>query len=58
LPLLLAAADIPAMQEAQAAANWAFHPPLGHRSNGGGGANMWSKLSGGNYRQTINDNLI
>ncbi|HVU00050.1 MAG TPA: hypothetical protein VHE33_21300 [Acidobacteriaceae bacterium] len=46
------------MQEAQAAANWAFHPPLGHRSNGGGGANMWSKLSGGNYRQTINDNLI
>jgi 2-keto-3-deoxy-L-rhamnonate aldolase RhmA len=45
-------------QEAQLAANWAFYPPLGHRSNGGGAANMWSKLSGGNYRQTINDNLI
>ena len=47
------------VEEAQAAVNWTYFPPLGRRSSGGGqgpGA-MWSQVPGG-YRQTWNDNVV
>jgi 2-keto-3-deoxy-L-rhamnonate aldolase RhmA len=40
--------------------NWAYFPPLGRRSNGGGqafSADMWGSVPGG-YRATANDNLV
>ena len=40
--------------------NWAYFPPLGRRSNGGGqafDAGMWGGVPGG-YRNTINDNVV
>jgi 2-keto-3-deoxy-L-rhamnonate aldolase RhmA len=46
--------------EAIEARNWAFFPPLGRRSNGGGqafDAAMWGGVPGG-YRATVNDNLV
>src|SRR3979411_1304826 len=46
--------------EAIEARNWAYFPPLGRRSNGGGqafDANMWGGVPGG-YRNTINDNIV
>jgi 2-keto-3-deoxy-L-rhamnonate aldolase RhmA len=46
--------------EAVAARDWAYFPPLGKRSAGGGQANdvnMWGGVPGG-YRATINDNLV
>ena len=39
---------------------WAYFPPLGKRSQGGGPAfdpDMWGSVPGG-YRNTINDNLV
>ena len=48
------------VEEAIEARNWAYFPPLGKRSNGGGqafGATMWGSVPGG-YRQTINDNIV
>ena len=39
---------------------WAYFPPLGKRSQGGGAAfdaDMWGSVPGG-YRNTINDNLV
>src|SRR5207237_1758001 len=48
------------VEEAIAARNWAYFPPLGKRSNGGGQAfdgAVWGGVPGG-YRQTINDNLV
>ena len=48
------------VEEAIAARDWAFFPPLGRRSNGGGyafAADMYGSVPGG-YRQTINDNLV
>ncbi len=47
-------------QQALQARNWAFFPPLGNRSQGGGQAEtpaFWANVPGG-YRQTINDNLV
>jgi len=46
--------------EAIAARDWAFFPPLGRRSAGGGQAfeaAMWGGVPGG-YRATVNDNLV
>ena len=40
--------------------DWAYFPPLGKRSQGGGPAfapEMWGSVPGG-YRNTINDNLV
>lgn len=37
------------------ATKYAFYPPLGERSQGGG---QYRALWGGDYRQTINDNLL
>jgi 2-keto-3-deoxy-L-rhamnonate aldolase RhmA len=51
---------IDTVEEAIAARNWTYFPPLGKRSNGGGQAfsgDMWGGVPGG-YRQTINDNVV
>jgi len=47
-------------QEARDVVKWAYFPPMGSRSQGGGPAfdpAMWGGVPGG-YRQTINDNLV
>src|SRR5499427_1625519 len=49
-----------AVEEAMAARDWTYFPPLGKRSLGGGFAfdpNMWGNVPGG-YRNTINDNVV
>src|SRR5262245_302484 len=43
------------VERAREAAKWAYYPPKGRRSAGGGQA---SSLWGPNYRQTINDNML
>jgi 2-keto-3-deoxy-L-rhamnonate aldolase RhmA len=58
--LVLVIPTVDTVEEAVAARNWAYFPPLGKRSNGGGQAfdgSMWGGVPGG-YRQTINDNLV
>ena len=58
--LVLVVPTIDSKQEAIEARNWAYFPPLGRRSNGGGqafDAAMWGSVPGG-YRNTINDNLV
>ena len=48
------------VQEALAARDWTYFPPLGKRSQGGGqgfDAAMWGGVPGG-YRATINDNIV
>jgi 2-keto-3-deoxy-L-rhamnonate aldolase RhmA len=58
--LVLVIPTVDTVEEAIAARNWAYFPPLGKRSNGGGqafGGDMWGGVPGG-YRQTINDNLV
>ena len=59
--LVLVIPTVRSVQEGQLAANWAFFPPLGHRSAGSNVAGtpaFWGTTSGGAYRQTINDNLV
>jgi len=57
--LVLVVPTVRTLAEAQGAANWAFFPPLGHRSAGSNAAGgYWNAKSNGAYRQTINDNLI
>jgi 2-keto-3-deoxy-L-rhamnonate aldolase RhmA len=59
--LVLVIPTVRTVQEGQLAANWAFFPPMGHRSAGSNVAGtpaFWGTTSGGAYRQTINDNLI
>jgi 2-keto-3-deoxy-L-rhamnonate aldolase RhmA len=58
--LVLVVPTVRSYEEAVRARDWAFFPPLGRRSAGGGqafGANFWGGVPGG-YRQTINDNLV
>ena len=58
--LVLVVPTVRSYEEAVKARDWAYFPPLGKRSNGGGqafGANFWGGVPGG-YRQTINDNLV
>ncbi len=58
--LVLVVPTIDSLQEAIEARDWAYFPPLGRRSNGGGqafDANMWGGVPGG-YRNTINDNIV
>jgi 2-keto-3-deoxy-L-rhamnonate aldolase RhmA len=56
--LVLVVPTVRSYEEAIQARDWAFFPPLGKRSNGGGQAfNMWANVPGG-YRNTINDNLV
>ena len=58
--LVLVVPTVDTVEEAIQARNWAYFPPLGRRSLGGGqafDANMWGGVPGG-YRATINDNLV
>src|SRR5580704_16871433 len=58
--LVLVIPTVRSYEEAIEARNWAYFPPLGKRSNGGGQAfdpAVWGSVPGG-YRQTINDNIV
>ncbi len=58
--LVIVVPTVRSVEEGTAARNWAYFPPLGHRSQGGGQAfdpDMWGGVPGG-YRQTINDNVV
>ena len=58
--LVLVVPTVDTVEEAREVVNWAYFPPLGRRSNGGGqafDAGMWGGVPGG-YRQTVNDNLV
>ena len=58
--LVIVVPTVDTVEEATAARNWTYFPPLGRRSNGGGQAfdpNMWGLVPGG-YRATINDNIV
>jgi 2-keto-3-deoxy-L-rhamnonate aldolase RhmA len=58
--LVLVVPTVDTVAEAIEARNWAYFPPLGRRSNGGGqafDATMWGDVPGG-YRNTINDNIV
>ena len=58
--LVLIVPTVDTVAEAREAVNWAYFPPLGKRSLGGGNAfdpAMWGSVPGG-YRNTINDNLV
>ena len=58
--LVLVVPTVDTVEEAREAVKWAYFPPLGRRSLGGGnafGPDMWGSVPGG-YRNTINDNLV
>ena len=58
--LVLVVPTVETVAEARQAVEWAYFPPLGKRSQGGGPAfdpAMWGSVPGG-YRNTINDNLV
>jgi 2-keto-3-deoxy-L-rhamnonate aldolase RhmA len=58
--LVVVVPTVDTVEEATAARNWTYFPPLGRRSNGGGQAfdpAMYGGVPGG-YRQTINDNIV
>jgi len=58
--LVLVVPTVDTVEEARLAVQWAYFPPLGKRSAGGGVAfepEMWGRVPGG-YRNTINDNLV
>ncbi len=58
--LVVVVPTVDTVEEAIAARDWTFYPPLGKRSNGGGqafDAAMWGGVPGG-YRNTINDNIV
>jgi 2-keto-3-deoxy-L-rhamnonate aldolase RhmA len=58
--LVIVVPTVDTVEEAQAAVNWTYFPPLGKRSNGGGqafDASMWGGVPGG-YRATWNDNVV
>src|SRR5262245_43452459 len=58
--LVLVVPTVDTVEEAREVVKWAYFPPFGKRSQGGGQAfdqNMWGNVPGG-YRATINDNLV
>lgn len=58
--LVVVVPTIDTVEEAIAARNWTYFPPLGRRSAGGGQAfdrSMWGGVPGG-YRNTVNDNIV
>jgi len=58
--LVIVVPTVDTVEEAIAARDWAYFPPLGKRSLGGGqafDASMWGGVPGG-YRNTINENLV
>ena len=50
---------VDSVEEARAAVNWTYFPPVGRRSSGGGQgpSEIWGDVPGG-YRQTWNDNVV
>ncbi len=58
--LVIVVPTVDTVEEAKAARDWTYFPPLGKRSLGGGfafGPDMWGSVPGG-YRNTINDNVV
>jgi 2-keto-3-deoxy-L-rhamnonate aldolase RhmA len=58
--LVIVVPTVDSVEEAEAARDWTFFPPLGRRSAGGGQAfeaAMWGGVPGG-YRNTANDNIV
>ncbi len=58
--LVIVVPTVDTVEEAIAARDWTYFPPLGKRSLGGGYAfdpNVWGSVPGG-YRNTINDNVV
>jgi len=58
--LVLVVPTVDTVEEAREVVRYAYFPPFGGRSQGGGLAfdpNMWGNVPGG-YRATINDNLV
>jgi 2-keto-3-deoxy-L-rhamnonate aldolase RhmA len=58
--LVLVVPTVRTVAEGQAARDWAYFPPVGKRSQGGGPAfspEFWGSVPGG-YRNTINDNVV
>ena len=56
--LVVVVPTIRTLEEGIAARDWAYFPPLGKRSLGGGQAfEIYGSVPGG-YRNTINDNLV
>jgi 2-keto-3-deoxy-L-rhamnonate aldolase RhmA len=58
--LVIVVPTVDTVEEAKAARDWTYFPPLGKRSQGGGQAfdpAMWGSVPGG-YRATINDNIV
>ena len=58
--LVVVVPTVDTLEEAIEARNWAYFPPLGRRSQGGGqafDASMWGNVPGG-YRNTINENVV
>jgi 2-keto-3-deoxy-L-rhamnonate aldolase RhmA len=58
--LVIVVPTVDTVEEAVAARNWTYFPPLGRRSAGGGqafDAGMWGAVPGG-YRNTFNDNVV
>jgi len=58
--LVLVVPTVDTAEEAREVVDWAYFPPLGRRSNGGGqafDAAMYGGVPGG-YRATANDNLV
>src|SRR5215510_12094479 len=58
--LVIVVPTVDTVEEAMAARDWTYFPPLGKRSLGGGAAfdsAMWGNVPGG-YRATINDNIV
>jgi 2-keto-3-deoxy-L-rhamnonate aldolase RhmA len=58
--LVIVVPTVDTVEEAIAARDWTYFPPLGRRSNGGGqafDAAMWGGVPGG-YRSTANDNVV
>ena len=56
--LVLVVPTVRSYEEALKARDWAFFPPLGRRSNGGGQAFQLYKDVPGGYRATANDNIV
>ncbi|HXJ42446.1 MAG TPA: aldolase/citrate lyase family protein [Bryobacteraceae bacterium] len=58
--LVIVVPTVDTVEEAMAARDWTYFPPLGKRSLGGGnafGPEMWGTVPGG-YRNTANDNIV
>jgi 2-keto-3-deoxy-L-rhamnonate aldolase RhmA len=57
--LVIIVPTIDSVEEAQAAIDWTYFPPVGRRSFGGGQGpgELWNRVPGG-YRQSWNDNVV